>query len=207
MANFKSTNPGIVVKASQQESSGEAPDTPPWLSSPMNVYSEPRTTKTGKGLTTGRDDNAGASNVRTTFTSPQRRVAPEAVDTPPGLVSPTSLYSCLPSRMFQNTTRPVDGETSSAAYASSNVLERDPVRLRHPRRRKDSSLDFEAGLHKLGERAEQRFRLAGRERSAVGVGDEVRKLRDDNGLLRKEMEALRGEFRALKGVLLAKRGW
>jgi hypothetical protein len=106
--------------------------------------------------------------------------------------------------MFQNAAKPVDGETGNAAYASSRVLERDSIRPQRQRRRRNSS--FESELHEFEERAEQRFKLAKRQRSATSVRDEVQKLRDGNELLRKEMEALRGEFQALKDILLAKRG-
>jgi hypothetical protein len=99
----------------------------------------------------------------------------------PSLGSSSGVYLKRISRSFQNAVKPGDGElgrTDSSTAAS----------------RKDVHSDDQEKL---------RFKVAMRKRSAtIGVSDEVRRLRDSNEMLRKDMDALREEFRALRNVLV-----
>jgi hypothetical protein len=101
--------------------------------------------------------------------------------------------------MFRDAARAVDGEVDED-QEDNNMWRMSPCASRGHRR--DRSLNGE--MHECRGIHEQQWRVARRKRSAtIDVGDEMRKLRNDNEALRQEMEALRVEFRALKDVLLA----
>jgi hypothetical protein len=129
----------------------------------------------------------------------QRQATIAAYGTFPDLDSPSSLASRPTSRMFRDAARAVDGEVDED-QEDNNMWRMSPRASRGHRR--DRSLNGE--MHEYRGIHEQQWRVARRKRSAtIDVGDEMRKLRNDNEALRQEMEALRVEFRALKDVLLA----
>lgn len=59
--------------------------------------------------------------------------------------------------------------------------------------------DFAADLHGVARTAEGQHGVVKR---AKTEGEEVQRLRDDNEVLRRDVEVLRAEFRALKHALL-----
>ncbi|KAH7073276.1 hypothetical protein FB567DRAFT_454152 [Paraphoma chrysanthemicola] len=172
-----------ISQAPQRQVTIEAPDTPSSLDSSNILDSRPTSRVFRQSFTRFRKEASSPPRTRT----PPRQMARVDAETFPDLDSPSSLYSRPTSRMFRHHAGDIDGEMSARVYG------------RHGR---DRSLTEET--HAPDEPQERDFKVARRKRSAtIGVGEEVRKLRDDNDVLRQEMEALRVEFRALKDVLLA----
>lgn len=97
------------------------------------------------------------------------------------LSSSTSLYSCSTPLIFHRSTHPVDG----AASTPSSTPDMCP--------------------NAVGQAIEKRFRLPGRGGTTTAItlcSDEVRKLRDDSEVLKKDLKELKEEFRAWKDELL-----
>jgi hypothetical protein len=182
-----------ISQIPQRQVTMEAPDTPTSFDSPTSLYS--RSTSEIFQERPSRNLQEKSSPPRRS----QRQATIAAYGTLPDLDSLSSLASRPTSRMFRDAARAVDGEEDEDQ--EDNNMWRMSSRASRGHRR-DRCLDGE--MHEYRGIHEQQLRVAKRKRSAtIDVGDEMRKLRNDNEALRQEMEAMRVEFRALKDVLLA----
>ena len=193
----------------------EAPDTPQSFDSPTTLYSPPNPSILKSRLASAVHGTAATSSVAK---APQHRVPTNSSGTPTWLRSPVRVSSPPTPRMFRNT-QSVSARGKTAATQRQNTLEADemlpefesPTTLYSPPTSgtfrevakalsTHEELSFDGGVPEVLDVRGDWCKLT--RRSTIGIGEEVRRLRDDNKVLRREIDALRGEFRALKDALL-----
>jgi hypothetical protein len=196
----------------QRQPSVASPSTQLSPDAPPSLYSRIKSNILSTSPTKATDDTNPTSPV-----APRRNIANRS-ETPPWLGSPASVYASPTSRMFRRLSR----RTSRALSATPETAQRRRTNDEHstlysrPTSRvfrdraghgDDGSVDdrqarrefsFDGGMEDVVEPVGVR-----RERSP---DDEIRMLREDHEVLRREIEVLRGEFRGLEMLVLSERG-